>query len=99
MFNFPLRFKSLLNCIEQHNICIPIRRHIQAYVLPDTRTTDHKSLFSNYSLDFSDQYNNLTNSTGHSLDVCSRWQSIKHKAFTVTIQFACLSETHTSHDN
>lgn len=27
------------------------------------------SLFSNYSIDFSDEYNNVTNSTRHSLDL------------------------------
>lgn len=85
MFNFPLRFKSLLNCIEQHNICIPIRRHIQAYVLPDTRTTNHVGLFSSYSLDFSDQHNNVTNSTGHSLGLSFWWYSIIYNAFTVLI--------------
>lgn len=53
-----------------------------------TRTTD-QSLLSNYSLDFSDQYD-LVNCTGHSLDLCFRWQSIKHKTFTVIIQFSRL---------
>lgn len=62
MFNFSLRFKSLI-CIGQHNICIPITRYIQAYVLPDTRTINHVDLFSSYYLDFSNQCNNVTNST------------------------------------
>ena len=39
-----------------------------AYILQDARTTSYRCRFPSYSLDFSDQYNNVTNSTGHSWD-------------------------------
>lgn len=66
-FNFSLVFKLLPICTGHHNICAPIKGQIiWAYILQEIRTTTHMDLFSSYSLDFSDQHNNITNSNEHS---------------------------------
>lgn len=75
VFSFSLGFKSLPIYIGHHNIYIPMK----GMGLHSTR--DRKG----HSLDFYDQYNNVTNSTGPSLDPCSWWPSIMHNAFTVLI--------------
>jgi len=46
------------------------------------------SVFSGYSLGFFDQYNNVTNSNGHSLDPCTKLflvQGIIHNSSTAMI--------------
>lgn len=66
-FNFPLVFKSRPICTVHHNIRAPIKGQIiWAYILQEIGTTTHMGLFSSYSLNFSDQYNNITNSNEHS---------------------------------
>lgn len=81
MFNFFLRFKLLPICNGHYKICIPIRRHICTFVSPDTRIAFQNSI-SRYSLDFSDQYNSVSE---HNLDLCSWWHNIIHNAFTIQI--------------
>jgi hypothetical protein len=65
VFNFPLGFESLHICIGHHNIWVSIKGQTWTSALQDIRTLNHKGLFSSYSLDFSEQYGNITNSTGH----------------------------------
>lgn len=60
-FHFSLVFKSLPIFITPYSIFI-VLKGLKFYKIPEPL----KGLFLSYSLDFSDQYNNVTNSTGHS---------------------------------
>lgn len=53
----------------------------------ETKTTNYMSFFLSCFLDFSDQYNDVNNSAGHSLGPCSWWQNITNNAFIVQILY------------
>lgn len=77
MFIFSLVFVSFLIYIGCHNICVLIKRQTQTYFYKIPELLIRWVFFSDYFLEHSIQYYNITTSTRHSLDHFW-WQSIAH---------------------